>query len=160
MDSIENYSKDLKTHTTLDTIISRKDLENLEEKFNRNLKCINKIFGVGVEHGERNVVRVNDASISTNVEPPVMRGQRKDHKVVPPGGAVPMRALCGGTEAPNARLGHGVGKILTDLLDGDPDKNEMKSSEEMRSKFDDYNKNVAPEVKKRAVVTSMDAKSL
>ena len=48
-------------------------------------------------------------------------------------------------------------QILTDLLDGDPDINEMKSSEEMRSKFDDYNKN---EVKKRAVVTSMDAKSL
>ena len=45
-------------------------------------------------------------------------------------------------------------QILTDLLDGDPHINEMKSSEEMRSKFDDYNKN---EVKKRAVVTSMDA---
>ena len=59
-----------------------------------------------------------------------MRGQWKDHKVVPPGGVVPKRALCGGIEAPNARLGHGVGKILTD---GDPDINEMKSSEEMRS---------------------------
>ena len=40
VDSIENYSKDLKIHTTLDTIISRKDLENLEENFNKNLKCI------------------------------------------------------------------------------------------------------------------------
>jgi len=45
-------------------------------------------------------------------------------------------------------------------MDGDPDTNEMKSSEEMRSKFEDYNKNVAPEIKKRAFVTSMDAKSL
>ena len=44
VDSIENYSKDLKTHTTLNTIITRKDLENLEENFNRNLKCINKIL--------------------------------------------------------------------------------------------------------------------
>ena len=113
-----------------------------------------------MEHGDRNVTRVNDASISTNVEPPVMRGQRKDHKDVPPGGVTPMRALCGGTEAPNARLGHGVGAILTDFLDGDPDNNEMKSSEEMRSKFNDYNRNVAPEVKKRAYVTSMDAKAL
>ena len=160
MDSVENYSNDLKSHSEADHVITRKELEHSEENFNRNLKSINKIFGVGVEHGDRNVSRVNDASISTNVEPPVMRGQRKDHKVVPPGGAVPMRALCGGTEAPNARLGHGVGSILTDFMDGDPDINEMKSSEEMRSKFEDYNKNVAPEIKKCAFVTSMDAKAL
>ena len=160
MDSVENYSNDLKTHSEADHVITRKELEQSEENFNKNLKSINKIFGVGVEHGDRNVTRVNDASISTNVEPPVMRGQRKDHKVVPPGGAVPMRALCGGTEAPNARLGHGVGVILTDFMDGDPDSNEMKSSEEMRSKFEDYNKNVSSDIKKRAFVTSMDAKSL
>ena len=30
-----------------------------------------------------------------------------------------------------ARLGHGVGLILTDFMDGDPDINKMKSSEEM-----------------------------
>ena len=160
VDSIDNYSKDLKTHTETDTVITRKDLEHHEEIFNKNLKTINKVFGVGCEHGDRNVTRVNDASISTNIEPPVMRGQRKDHKDVPPGGVTPMRALCGGTEAPNARLGHGVGAILTNFLDGDPDNNEMKSSEEMRSKFSDYNENVASEVKKRAFVTSMDAKAL
>ena len=67
-------------------------------------------------------------------------------------------ALC--AEAPNARLGHGVGAILTNFLDGDPDNNEMKSSEEMRSKFNDYNTSVEPEIKKRAFVTSMDAKAL
>ena len=160
VDSVENYSKELKKHTEADKVISREDLKNEEENFNRNLKCINSIFGVGVEHGDRNVERVNNASISTNVEPPVLRGQRKDQKVIPPGGVTPMRALCGGTEAPNARLGHGVGMILTDFLDGDTDHHEMKSSEEMRSKFHEYNTNVPPELKKRAVVNSMDAKSL
>ena len=124
MDSIENYSKDLKTHTEADTVITRKDLEHHKEYFNKNLKTINKIFSVGCEHGGRYVTQVNDASIST--------GQRKDHKDVPPGGVTPMRALCGGTEAPNVRLRHGVGAILSDFLDGDLDHNEMKSSEEMR----------------------------
>ena len=114
VDSVENYSRDLKTHVTADTIITRENLEYREEKNNQHHKCINNIFGVGAEHGKNNVERVNNASISTNVEPPALRGQRKTHKG---GDNPPLRALCGGTEAPNARLGHGVGCILTDLAD-------------------------------------------
>ena len=45
VDSIENYSNDLKTHTEADIVITRKDLEHHEEVFNKNLKTINKIFG-------------------------------------------------------------------------------------------------------------------
>ena len=84
---------------------------------------------------------MNNASISTNVEPPALRGQRKTHKG---GDNPPLRALCGGAEAPNARLGHGVGCILTDLADADISEHEMKSSEEMRAKFASYNKEIPP----------------
>ena len=157
VDSVENYSRDLKTHVTADTIITRENLEYREEKNNQHHKCINSIFGVGAEHRKNYVERVNNASISTNVEPPALRGQRKTHKG---GDNPPLRALCGGTEAPNARLGHGVGCILTDFADADLSEHEMKSSEEMRAKFASYNKDIPPEVKKKCFVNSMDAKAL
>ena len=64
------------------------------------------------------------------------------------------------TEAPNSRLSHGVSKILRDFCDADPDHHEMKSSEEMRYIFENYNLECPSDLKKRASVTSMDVKSL
>ena len=101
--------------------------------------------------------RVHKASIATNIEPPVLRGQKKDHRNVTP---VPLRPVCGVTEAPNARLSHMLSLILDMIADSVPEHHECRSSENMRAGFEDYNKNTSDEDKKDAIVLSMDVKSL
>ena len=115
------------------------------------------MFNVGSSHGERNTDRVHKASISTNVEPPVLRGQKKDHKNVTP---VPLRPVCGVTEAPNARLSHMLSLILDMIADSVSEHHECRSSENMRAGFENYNRNASEEDKKQAIVLSMDVKSL
>ena len=43
VDSVENYSNDLKSHSEADHVITRKELEHSEENFNKNLKTINGV---------------------------------------------------------------------------------------------------------------------
>ena len=157
IDTLENYSEELKAHTVTDSVIDRSEVERIENKMNQNLYCLNRIFSVGSSHGNKNVDRVTKASTSTNVEPPVLRGQKKDHKNVTP---VPLRPVCGVVEAPNARLSHMLSLILDMIADTVSGHHECRSSENMRAGFERYNLNTSEEDKREAVILSMDVKSL
>ena len=47
IDTLENYSEELKTHTRADKIINREESVKIENKMNQNLYCLNQIFNVG-----------------------------------------------------------------------------------------------------------------
>ena len=128
IDTLDNYSEELKVHIENDTVISREECVKIENKMNQSLYCLNQIFNVGSSHGERNVDRVHKASISTNVEPPVLRGQKKDHKNVTP---VPLRPVCGVTEAPNARISHMLSLIL-DMISDSVSDHQVSGVQEQR----------------------------
>ena len=44
IDTLENYSEELKTHTVSDSVIDRDEVERIEKKMNQNLCCLNQIF--------------------------------------------------------------------------------------------------------------------
>ena len=87
----------------------------------------------------------------------MLRGQKKDHKNVTP---VPLRPVCGVTEAPNARISHMLSLILDMISDSVAEHHECRSSENMRAGFEKYNRNTSEDDKKNAIVLSMDVKSL
>ena len=170
LDSVENYIQCLEPHTANDVIIDRKKVTEIEKNLNQHLKVLNDIFNVGIEHDLKretatnsNQYRVGLASVSTNVEPPDLYGLKKTHKSVPEGqeeAGPAMRPVCGAKEAPNSRLSNFVSMILRDFAEAAGHHNEVKSSEEMRAKFDEFNTTVPEEVRRRCVVMSFDVKSM
>ena len=100
------------------------------------------------------------ASTSTDILPPVLYGLRKTHKTVEnPTIGPKVRPVCAANIAPNSRLSHFLSMIINDFMDAENHDGEVRSSEEMRAKFEAFNS--LENIDKRFVrILSMDVKAL
>ena len=164
IDSLSNYDAAISEHTKNDKKIDVKQVEQIENKLNDNLRILNRIFSVGCQTSRKNNEdRVRLASISSNSSIPVVDGVRKDHKKVPAGQedvGPPVRPICYSNESPNFRISHFLSKIITNYTEAVQDHHSVKSSEEMRASWEKYNLETPPENKKRCHVLSMDVHAL
>ena len=161
VDSIENYAKAVKVHTENDKEVTWKDVRKIEENNNKHLKEFNKIFSVGSQHHHEE--RIAQASTSSNCEPPPLYVLRKTHKKVVPGQeetGPPSRPVCGARVAPNGMFSHMLSDIINNYCDANGMDTECKSSEEMRSDFEEYNNNNDNDTKTKCAMLSMDVKAL
>ena len=161
VDTPENYSEAITVHTANDEEIDDSKLRKIETSMNDHLRQLNKIFEVGAKWNHQD--RVAEASTSTNVPAPSLYGLRKDHKNVPPGGeekGPPLRPICSAREAPNSRMSGFISKVIYDFADSIDDHHEVRSSEEMRAGFEEFNNNVDEATRKKCKIKSADIKAL
>ena len=98
------YEEIGKVHTVKDREIGEAEVARIQQNFNKNARLILKIFGVGDQHGGRNVERITSA-FTTNVEDvPLMSLLVKDHKSVKPGALPSTRPVIGISATMVARL--------------------------------------------------------
>ena len=160
VDSPQNYEKAMDKHVRGDNKINIKKVRTIEIRMNHHQKQFNKMFRAGATWGHQR--RVVGATTSTHVPPPPIYGLRKDHKILQPGqekAGHPVRPVVGANHAPNSRLSHFLSDVVNKFADCEEIETECKSSEEMRSAFDEFNK-LNKDVRMKCKVLSMDVKSL
>jgi hypothetical protein len=127
---------------------------------NHHLKQFNRMFRVGATWKHES--RVAGASTSSNIPPPPKFAVRKDHKPVQVGQEIsgpPVRPIVAANHAPNSRFSNFLSRIVNDFVDCEDSKPECRSSEEMRSAFEQFNM-LNKDVRMKCKVISMDVKAL
>ena len=76
----EKYKESMQEHNIDDKVISKKELNKIENSLCGHSKSVTKIFRVGLKHGQQKRALAN-ATVHKNGQVPVMKGAEKDHKV-------------------------------------------------------------------------------
>ena len=149
----------MQKHLTDDRIVDDKAVTKLENKLNAHTNSWIEIFQIGDKIGQKSRTKSN---LITEKNPiPILRGTAKDHKPCLDKNIGPdMRPIMGATIGPNTGLAQIGCSIIRGICDDVKVRYDVKSTEEMLSRFDEYNKSLKKNKRfKRKIIASMDIKN-
>ena len=82
---LEMYEEMGKVHTNKDREIDEYEVSRIQKDLNKHARLILKIFGVGDQHGGKNVDRITSAFTTNAEDVPLLSLLVKDHKEVKEG---------------------------------------------------------------------------
>ena len=158
LDKKENYVRKMKKHMKNDDTIKMKDVRKIEKELNNQSESLIGIVNAGSNNGHTKRIRSNLKTVDNQV--PVLSGTHKDHKKVDDLVEGPdLRGIMGATVGPNFALTNFIAKeIIRKVAEAASVCNDCKSTEELLSKFEEYNRTriVDDNGSKNIFVASMD----
>ena len=157
LDTLENISSKMDKHIREDKIVDTKEVKKIENKLNRHMAFWTKILKPG--ENNNHIRRIKSNLITKDNQIPILRGTNKDHKEVADKVAGPdVRPIMGAMVGPNLGLSELGSLIVRKIADNADTGLVAKSTEEVISKFEEFNKNrfeKTPGLRK-LIIASMD----
>ena len=127
---------------------------------NRTAKVLARIFKIGEDGTNGQIMRINQAIITPDTSPPNVSFKWKTHKVY--NEAPPTRPVCDSSEGPIARASSLITMILSPLLKERKYPEEADSTEDMLFSVHKANNRLRddPELGNKTFIFSMDAEAL
>ena len=149
----------MKVHIETDAILTSSQVQNIQNKLNKETKSWLKILEVGTKVGQAQRTAKN--LITKHSQIPILRGTSKDHKIAKDPNIGPeLRPIMGARVGPNTSLAQIGCKILRAISNDikECERFDVKSTEEILHKFDKYNEKYEMNDFQNKVVLSMDIK--
>ena len=121
-----------KAHTSKDREIDMFEVARIQQELNKHARLILKIFGVGDQHGEKNIDRITSAFTTNAEDVPLLSLLVKDHKEVKEGDLPSTRPVIGISATMIARMSRLMADVVKRLADCVAGSDEMKSREHLQ----------------------------
>ena len=144
-----------------DPEVSWEEVRASQRTIKGHMRCVNHIFKMGEDQGEKGEKRVWNAKELESTVIPIVSLLVKDHKNPKQNGDPATRPVCGASRSINGEMSESVSDIL-DAAGNRSSRDEAISTEEMLSNIDDLTKKleVTPEPEHGMFVGSLDAVAL
>jgi hypothetical protein len=141
LDKKENYVKKMDKHIETDEIITMKEVKRIEKNINEHAEQLVRIINAGVDTGQTKRIKSNLKTIDNQI--PILSGTHKDHKKIKDELLGPdLRPIMGATVGTNVALTNFIARdILRKVADEASVGYDRKSTEEVLSKFEEFNEN-------------------
>ena len=159
LDTLSNVKDKMEEHLVKDRVITPKEVTKHENVLNSQTKSWVEMLSIGSECGQKERTKSN---LITEKNPlPLMRGTAKDHKVAAdPKKGPKMRPIMGARVGPNTGLSQIGSKVLRSIIDDVKVRHDVKSTEEMLARIENYNESLkSQKSKKKMVLASLDIKN-
>ena len=160
LDTKENYINKIKKHIAMDEVITTKEVTKIENVINKHAEHAARITMAGENTGQTKRVKSNFKTKDNQI--PIIHGTSKDHKEIKDENEGPeVRPIMGAVVGPNVGLSNFLGKeVVRRVAEDAGNETVCKSTEELLSVFESYNKNRIEKGvdKKKVVLGSMDIK--
>ena len=156
---MSNVEDKIWEHLVKDKLITRKEVTKHENVLNSQTRSWIEMLSIGSECGQKERTKSN--LITEKKALPLMKGTAKDHKVAndPPKGPK-MRPIMGARVGPNTGLSQIGSRILRSIIDDVKVRHDVKSTEEMLAKIEQYNESLkSKKSKKKMILASLDIKN-
>ena len=142
---LKMYEEMGKVHTNKDREIHEYEVKRIQQELNKHARLILKIFGVGDQHGGRNVDRITSAFTTNAEDVPLLSLLVKDHKEVKEGDLPSTRPVIGISATMVARMSKLMAETVKRLADCVTGSDEMKSREHLQACIDTLNSSLKDE---------------
>ena len=160
LDTKKNYITKVQKHIEKDAIISIKEVGRIERKLNEHADHATKMVMAGENTDQKGRIKSNFKTKDNQI--PVLHGTSKDHKeVLDPEEGPEVRPIMGAVVGPNVALSDFIGReIVRRVIDSANSDTICKSTEELLSRFEAYNKGRMENKMDKAnlILASMDIK--
>ena len=157
LDTLENISKKMDKHIKDDKVLKEKEVKTLENKLNRHIDFWTRILKPGENSNQMSRVKSNLKTKDNQI--PIPRGTSKDHKETIDKKVGPdVRPIMGAMVVPNIGLSELGSRIVRKIADNADIGLVAKSTEEVISKFEIFNKGRLKKNprQKKIIIASMD----
>ena len=110
---LELYAKQVEAHTSKEKEVRWQELEEVQKVVRSHSRCVGKIWNVGENERDRNVVRCHSNLSSYACDPPTLRAVAKTHKPPDKEGCPKSRPIVGACRGLTTPLG----EILSDIIE-------------------------------------------
>ena len=140
LDTKDNYVRKMKKHIVNDKSINMREVRKIEKEMNDHADNLVSIVNAGSNTGQTKRIKSNLKTIDNQI--PILSGTHKDHKKVDNTVEGPdLRPIMGATVGPNVALTNFIGKdIVKKIAEDASGGHDIKSNEELLSRFVEYNK--------------------
>ena len=144
--TLEDYLKMGEVHTANDTEVTEMKARELERRINGHTSMWIKMSNMGENH--RHTERIRETCINHSCAISSLYLLLKDHKIVVPGDLPATRPVCSGCTGFDVHFSNILSEFLEAIANAMRNSIEVISSEDLISKINEYNEELAEEVKK------------